>query len=221
MLSFSPIKLGIVVVVALVLLGPDKIPHAARKASETLRAIQQFREKLERELRETVPDLPSTSEIARMARSPVRMLDRLSQMPSAAVAQAKRDLGAPSMPVAAPMAGEKPVADPNVVVPNPRFFLQPEGPAEGPAGSGPVLDPGAPAAGSAAPAPATAPAPAPARAAAPAPAPAPATAPASSPSAASTGWATTEWARAVPDVPQPVPDAPPAVPAIYANPEMN
>jgi Sec-independent protein translocase protein TatA len=140
MLSFSPIKLGIVVVVAMVLLGPDKIPHAARKASETLRAIQQFREKIERELRETVPDLPSTAEIARMARSPVTILNRLTEMPSAAVAQAKRDLGAPSLPLAAPVAGERPSATGEAVASNPRFFAQPEGPAIG----GPVPDLGAP-----------------------------------------------------------------------------
>jgi len=133
MLSFSPIKLGIVVVVAMVLLGPDKIPHAARKASETLRAIQQFREKIEREVRETVPDLPSTAEIARMARSPARILNRLTEMPSAAVAQAKRDLGAPSLPLVAPVAGERPATPPGEVAPlNPRFFPQPEGPVNGP-----------------------------------------------------------------------------------------
>jgi Sec-independent protein translocase protein TatA len=112
MLSFSPIKLAIVVVVATVLLGPDKIPHAARKASETLRAFQQFRERVERELRETVPDLPSTAEIARMVRSPVNVLNRLADMPSAAVAQVKEDLRASSFPGFGSKAGGEPAGQP-------------------------------------------------------------------------------------------------------------
>jgi TatA/E family protein of Tat protein translocase len=79
MLSLSPIKLLVVFVVAMILLGPDKLPQVARQVGAAWRSFRQFHERVEREVRETMPDLPSTTEIARMARSPVAFLNRLAE----------------------------------------------------------------------------------------------------------------------------------------------
>jgi len=83
MLSVSPVKLLIVFAVAMTLLGPDKIPHASRKVAQTWRSFRELRERMESQIRETIPDLPSTTDIARMARSPVEILNRLADVPSA------------------------------------------------------------------------------------------------------------------------------------------
>jgi hypothetical protein len=45
------------------------------------RAVRQFHQRVEQEVRETIPDLPSSGEIARMARSPVAFLNQLADLP--------------------------------------------------------------------------------------------------------------------------------------------
>lgn len=85
MLSLSPLKLLIVLAVALVLLGPDKVPQLARQLGAAWRAFREFHEKIESDLRKSVPDLPSTDELVRLARSPVSVLDRLAKMPDTKV----------------------------------------------------------------------------------------------------------------------------------------
>ncbi len=64
--------------VALILLGPNKLPEYARQAGAAWRALRRLHEKVEGELRQAVPDLPRTSELARYARSPVSLLNRLA-----------------------------------------------------------------------------------------------------------------------------------------------
>jgi TatA/E family protein of Tat protein translocase len=81
-LSFSPIKLLIVLVVAAVLVGPDKVPQVARQLGAAWRAFRSFHERVESEVRQTIPDLPSTTEIARLARSPVAFLNQLADLPA-------------------------------------------------------------------------------------------------------------------------------------------
>ncbi len=78
MLSLSPAKLLIVAVVALVLVGPDKLPQVARQLGAFWKAFRSFSQKIESEVRATVPDLPSSGEIARYARSPISLLDTLA-----------------------------------------------------------------------------------------------------------------------------------------------
>jgi Sec-independent protein translocase protein TatA len=68
----------LIVAVALLLLGPDKLPEVAHKMGSSWRAIKRLQEKVEAEVREAIPDLPSTSEIVRIARSPVNMLNQLA-----------------------------------------------------------------------------------------------------------------------------------------------
>ena len=78
MFSLSPLKILIVVVVALVVLGPDKLPEVAHKLGSAWRSLKEYQQKIESDLRSTMPDLPSTSEIARYARSPVNLLNSLA-----------------------------------------------------------------------------------------------------------------------------------------------
>lgn len=68
----------VIVAVALLLLGPDKLPDVAHKLGSSWRALKRLQEKVEAEVREAIPDLPSTSEIVRIARSPVNMLNQLA-----------------------------------------------------------------------------------------------------------------------------------------------
>jgi sec-independent protein translocase protein TatB len=76
--SLSPLKILIVVVVALVVLGPDKLPEVAHKLGSFWRSLKEYQQKVEADLRSTMPDLPSTSEIARYARSPINLLNSLA-----------------------------------------------------------------------------------------------------------------------------------------------
>lgn len=78
MLSLNPEKLFIVLIVALVLLGPDKLPKLARQLGAGWAKFRDFQQKMEDEVRETVPHLPSSQEIARIARSPVAYLTSMA-----------------------------------------------------------------------------------------------------------------------------------------------
>lgn len=79
MFSLSPVKLLIILVVGIILLGPDKLPQVARQVGETWKSFRSFQRKVEDGVRESLPDLPSTGDLARMARSPVEMLDRIAR----------------------------------------------------------------------------------------------------------------------------------------------
>jgi Sec-independent protein translocase protein TatA len=78
MLNLDPAKLLVIGVVTLIVLGPDKLPLYTRQIGNTWRSFSEFRQRMESEVREAVPGLPSTSEIASYARSPGALLDRLS-----------------------------------------------------------------------------------------------------------------------------------------------
>ncbi|MGC8509696.1 MAG: Sec-independent protein translocase subunit TatA/TatB [Acidimicrobiales bacterium] len=78
MLSLSPIKIVVIVAVVMLLLGPDKLPEVARKLGSSWRALRQLQERIESEVREAVPDLPSAADLARIARSPVNLLNELA-----------------------------------------------------------------------------------------------------------------------------------------------
>lgn len=62
----------------MLLLGPDKLPEIAHRLGSSWRALKRLQERMENEVREAIPDLPSTSEIARIVRSPVSLLNQLS-----------------------------------------------------------------------------------------------------------------------------------------------
>lgn len=80
MLNLDPAKLLIIAVVAVILLGPDRLPQLARKVGEYWRTFNDYRRRMESQVRESMPDLPSTAEITRLARSPSALLDHLSAM---------------------------------------------------------------------------------------------------------------------------------------------
>ncbi len=78
MISLSPIKLLFVAAVIILLMGPDKLPEMAHRLGASWRALKRLQERMESEVREAIPDLPSTGDIARMARSPVSLLNQLA-----------------------------------------------------------------------------------------------------------------------------------------------
>jgi Sec-independent protein translocase protein TatA len=84
MLNLDPGKLLIIAVVAVILLGPDRLPAFARQVGGAWRTFTAYRHKMEQEVRSSMPDLPTSTEIARLARSPSALLDRLSALPSEA-----------------------------------------------------------------------------------------------------------------------------------------
>jgi sec-independent protein translocase protein TatB len=80
MFNLDPGKLLVIAVVAIILLGPDRLPQVARQVGAAWRSFNEFRHRMESEVRSSMPDLPPTSEIARLARSPSALLNHLSNM---------------------------------------------------------------------------------------------------------------------------------------------
>jgi sec-independent protein translocase protein TatB len=78
MLSLSPAKLLVVLVVALIVLGPEKLPQVARQLGAFWGDIRKWRTRLESEVRSSFPDLPPTHEVVQAVRSPLSFLDRLA-----------------------------------------------------------------------------------------------------------------------------------------------
>jgi len=74
----DPGKLLVILIVALVVLGPDKLPGVARQLGAAWGELRRFRERLETEVRGTFPDLPSTHKVAQAVRSPLAFLDQLA-----------------------------------------------------------------------------------------------------------------------------------------------
>jgi hypothetical protein len=80
MFNLDPAKLLIIAVVAVILLGPDKLPQFARQVGGAWRSLNEFRHRMESDVRDHIPDLPSGAEIAHFARSPTALLNRLSTL---------------------------------------------------------------------------------------------------------------------------------------------
>jgi sec-independent protein translocase protein TatB len=78
MLSLSPVKLLVVLVIALIVLGPEKLPQVARQVGAAWGDLRRFRTRLESDVRGAFPDLPPTHEVAQAVRSPLAFLDRLA-----------------------------------------------------------------------------------------------------------------------------------------------
>lgn len=77
MFNLDPSKLLVIAVVMIIVLGPDRLPHFARQVGSVWRSFSEFRQRMESEVRHSLPDLPSTTELAnyavvavRIARSP-------------------------------------------------------------------------------------------------------------------------------------------------------
>jgi hypothetical protein len=67
----SPAKLLVILVVAVIVLGPDKLPKVAHQVGGLWRDLRRLREKLESEVRGNFPGLPSTEIITRAVGSPL------------------------------------------------------------------------------------------------------------------------------------------------------
>jgi sec-independent protein translocase protein TatB len=80
MLNLDPAKLLVIAVVAIILLGPDRLPQVARQVGGLWRSFNDYRHRMESQVRTAIPDLPSSAEIARLARSPSALLNHLSSM---------------------------------------------------------------------------------------------------------------------------------------------
>lgn len=104
--SLSPIKLMVIAAVVMLLMGPDKLPDVAHKLGASWRAIKNLQERVEAEVREAIPDLPSAGDIARIARSPVNLLNQLADRVDAKEAAAVEVAAPPEEPArpAAPLA---------------------------------------------------------------------------------------------------------------------
>jgi TatA/E family protein of Tat protein translocase len=117
--SLSPIKILVIVSVVLLLLGPDKLPEVAHKLGSSWRAIKRLQEKVETEIRDALPDLPSSGDIARIARSPVNLLNQLADRVDAKEEEAQSTSDANGAPTAidvpaAPFIDPPPVGVPHV-----------------------------------------------------------------------------------------------------------
>jgi Sec-independent protein translocase protein TatA len=107
-LNLDPAKLLVIAVVAVILLGPDRLPQVARQVGGVWRSFNEYRHRMEEEVRRSIPDLPSTAEIARLARSPSALLNHLSAMsPDLEGGDARP----PTSPAAVETADTEPVVD--------------------------------------------------------------------------------------------------------------
>ena len=96
----------------MLVMGPDKLPEVAHKLGASWRALKNLQERVEAEIRDAVPDLPSTAEIARLARSPVNLLNQLADRADAKEAATKS--ATPSEPLleVPPRMTSPPIATP-------------------------------------------------------------------------------------------------------------
>ena len=78
MTLLSPAKILVVLLVAVVVLGPDKLPKVARQVGALWGDFRRLRERLETDVRGNFPDLPSTDKITQAVRSPISFLDSLA-----------------------------------------------------------------------------------------------------------------------------------------------
>ena len=95
MLSLSPAKLLVILVIALIVLGPEKLPQVARQIGARWHDLREWRSRIESEVRGTFPNLPPTHEVAQAVRSPLAFLDRLADEHERAV-EVRRRAGEPS-----------------------------------------------------------------------------------------------------------------------------
>jgi Sec-independent protein translocase protein TatA len=101
MFNLDPAKLLIIAVVAVILLGPDKLPQFARQVGGAWRSLNEFRHRMEADVRGHIPDLPSGAEIAHLARSPTALLNKLSTLGDTDAAADGTENGNGSVPGAA------------------------------------------------------------------------------------------------------------------------
>lgn len=80
MFFLSPAKLLVVLVIVMIVVGPDRLPQIARQIGAGLQSLRQLSSKMEGDLRESIPNLPSTREIAHYTRRPTALLTKLMDL---------------------------------------------------------------------------------------------------------------------------------------------
>jgi Sec-independent protein translocase protein TatA len=113
MLNLDPGKLLVIGVVAILVLGPDRLPRVAKQVGAAWRSFSEFRHRMESQMREQLPDLPSTEDLARLTRSPSALLNHLSSMGTETAADTGTDTHTRTGPGAA--VGEMTDQEPMVV----------------------------------------------------------------------------------------------------------
>jgi TatA/E family protein of Tat protein translocase len=126
----SPAKLLVILVVAVVVLGPDKLPKVAKQIGGLWGDFRKFREKLESEVRGNFPDLPSTDTIHQAVRSPLSFLNNLADTHDSENGTASEMVDGPE---SSAMAGVAIEPSPDINRPNGTVI----------AGEGPISMPGA------------------------------------------------------------------------------
>lgn len=66
--DITPVKVLIVAVIALLVLGPEKLPEMMRKAGKAWADFRSFRENMEAQVRETVGDVPGLSDLTKLTK---------------------------------------------------------------------------------------------------------------------------------------------------------
>lgn len=80
MFNLDPGKLVLIAVVVVLVVGPDKLPDTARRIGTTLRSFNDFRQRMESEIRASLPEAPTASELVRMTGSPATLLRHLGDI---------------------------------------------------------------------------------------------------------------------------------------------
>lgn len=113
MFDFSPIKILLIIVVTVVLLGPDKLPEVAQRTGKAWRSLRSLQGRVEAELRDAIPTLPDSGELVRYARSPIHLLNDLASRANttvvAAEAPAEEEV---TTPLPRPATFHKPIVNP-------------------------------------------------------------------------------------------------------------
>ena len=112
MISLSPMKIFIIVAVVMILLGPDKLPEVARKVGASWHSLRRFQQRVEDEVRGALPDLPSTGDMARLARSPLSVLNQLADRAKDPAARDEDVARQPSTPSLTPLVNPPPPPPP-------------------------------------------------------------------------------------------------------------
>jgi Sec-independent protein translocase protein TatA len=130
----SPAKILVILVVALIVLGPDKLPKVAKQLGALWSDIRKLRERLESGVRGSFPDLPSTDRITQAVRSPLTLLDSLADAhasengaagspegsePPGAAGDGVQPSAVPNRPVGSVHAVEEPPVIPGVSIADP------------------------------------------------------------------------------------------------------
>lgn len=70
--NISPLKILIVAVIALVVLGPEKLPEMTRRAGKAWGDFRHFRETMESQVREVIGDVPGLGDLRGMTNTGIR-----------------------------------------------------------------------------------------------------------------------------------------------------